>query len=93
MAVDERLETELAQPVGQALTVGHGLDAVLREPSVIGGLAMPITFAPALLASWTAIQLRVRDYMIAFLVLEALMVGTFCALDLVLFYLFFEAGF
>jgi NADH-quinone oxidoreductase subunit M len=34
----------------------------------------------------------VREYMIAFLVLETLMVGTFCALDLVLFYLFFEGG-
>jgi NADH-quinone oxidoreductase subunit M len=49
---------------------------------------MPIS----ILASWTAIQIRVRDYMIAFLVLETLMVGTFCALDLVLFYLFFEGG-
>ena len=37
MAVDERVETELAQPVGQALAVGHSLDALLREPSVIGG--------------------------------------------------------
>jgi len=49
---------------------------------------MPI----CILASWTAIQSRVREYMIAFLVLETLMVGTFCALDLVLFYLFFEGG-
>ena len=49
---------------------------------------MPIT----ILASWEAIQSRVREYMIAFLVLETLMVGTFCALDLVLFYLFFEGG-
>ena len=47
VAVDERVETELAQPIGQALAVRHGLDAVLREPSVIGGAAMPITFAPA----------------------------------------------
>src|SRR5271154_4619872 len=37
MAVDERVETALAQPVGQALTVGHGLDVVLREPNVMGG--------------------------------------------------------
>jgi NADH-quinone oxidoreductase subunit M len=35
---------------------------------------------------------RVKEYMIAFLVLETLMIGVFCALDLVLFYLFFEAG-
>ncbi|TWT09569.1 NADH-quinone oxidoreductase subunit M [Reyranella sp. CPCC 100927] len=42
------------------------------------------------LASWTAIQKRVREYMVAFLVLETLMVGMFCALDFVVFYLFFE---
>jgi NADH-quinone oxidoreductase subunit M len=45
-----------------------------------------------ILASWEAIQVRVKEYMIAFLVLETLMVGTFSALDLVLFYLFFEGG-
>ena len=42
------------------------------------------------LASWQAIQNRVKEYMIAFLVLETLMVGMFCALDFVLFYVFFE---
>ncbi|MGE5540102.1 MAG: NADH-quinone oxidoreductase subunit M [Gemmatimonas sp.] len=42
------------------------------------------------LASWAAITRRVREYMIAFLVLETLMVGMFCALDFILFYLFFE---
>src|SRR3981081_3456746 len=45
-----------------------------------------------ILASWQSIENRVKEYMIAFLVLETLMVGTFCALDLVLFYLFFEGG-
>ena len=44
-----------------------------------------------ILASWEAIQNRVREYMIAFLVLETMMVGMFCALDFVLFYIFFEA--
>lgn len=43
-----------------------------------------------ILASWESIQLRVREYMVAFLMLEVLMVGMFCALDLVLFYVFFE---
>ena len=38
------------------------------------------------------IQDRVKEYMIAFLVLETLMIGVFCALDLVLFYVFFEGG-
>jgi NADH-quinone oxidoreductase subunit M len=40
--------------------------------------------------SWQAIQYRVKEYMVAFLVMETFMVGVFCALDLVLFYLFFE---
>jgi len=43
------------------------------------------------LASWEAIEHRVKEYMIAFLLLETLMVGMFCALDIVLFYVFFEA--
>jgi len=43
-----------------------------------------------IMASWRAIEHRVREYMIAFLVLEAMMVGAFSALDMVLFYLFFE---
>jgi NADH-quinone oxidoreductase subunit M len=45
----------------------------------------------AILASWQSVQHRVREYMIAFLALETLMIGTFAALDLVVFYLFFEA--
>jgi NADH-quinone oxidoreductase subunit M len=44
-----------------------------------------------ILASWESIQHRVKEYMIAFLVLETTMIGMFCALDLVLFYIFFEA--
>ena len=42
------------------------------------------------LASWTNVHSQVREYMIAFLVLETMMVGIFCALDFVLFYVFFE---
>ena len=45
-----------------------------------------------IIASWSSITHRVKEYMIAFLALETLMVGVFCALDLVLFYLFFEGG-
>ena len=44
-----------------------------------------------ILASWEAIEHRVKEYMIAFLILETLMIGMFCALDFVLFYIFFEA--
>jgi NADH-quinone oxidoreductase subunit M len=43
-----------------------------------------------ILASWKSITNRVIEYMIAFLILEALVIGVFCAMDLILFYLFFE---
>ena len=43
-----------------------------------------------ILASWEAIHTRVRDYMVAFLVLETMMVGMFSAADFVMFYMFFE---
>jgi NADH-quinone oxidoreductase subunit M len=42
------------------------------------------------LSSWEAIQERVKEYMIAFLVLETMMIGMFCGLDFVVFYMFFE---
>jgi NADH-quinone oxidoreductase subunit M len=44
----------------------------------------------SILSAWEAIQYRVKEFMVAFLVLETLMVGIFCALDFVLFYVFFE---
>jgi NADH-quinone oxidoreductase subunit M len=43
-----------------------------------------------ILSAWDAVRVRVREYMLAFLVLETLMVGTFAALDFVIFYMFFE---
>ena len=47
---------------------------------------------PLVIGSCWDVKVRVKEYMIAFLVLETLMLGVFMALDLVLFYLFFEAG-
>jgi NADH-quinone oxidoreductase subunit M len=44
----------------------------------------------SIVSAWQVIQFRVKEFMIAFLVLETLMVGIFCALDFVLFYMFFE---
>jgi NADH-quinone oxidoreductase subunit M len=41
-------------------------------------------------ASWISVHAQVKEYMIAFLVLETLMVGMFCALDFIVFYVFFE---
>ncbi len=43
-------------------------------------------------ASWTSIDKRVPEFMANFLVMETLMLGVFCAQDLFLFYIFFEAG-
>ena len=74
--------------LGGAITYSMGVDGISLPFVVLTTALLPI----CILASWTSIQRRVREYMIAFLVLETLMVGTFCALDLVLFYLFFEGG-
>ncbi len=63
-----------------------GVDGISLPFVILTTALMPL----CILASWTAIQKRVKAYMIAFLVLETLMIGTFAALDLVLFYLFFE---
>jgi NADH-quinone oxidoreductase subunit M len=65
-----------------------GVDGISLPFVILTTALMPI----CILASWTAIQRRVKEYMIAFLILETLMIGTFSALDLVLFYLFFEGG-
>jgi NADH-quinone oxidoreductase subunit M len=65
-----------------------GVDGISLPFVILTTALMPL----CILASWTVIQRRVKEYMIAFLVLETLMVGTFSALDLVLFYLFFEGG-
>ena len=65
-----------------------GVDGISLPLVILTTAIMPLCIA----ASWRAIQIRVREYMIAFLALETLMVGTFSALDLVLFYLFFEGG-
>jgi len=62
------------------------------------GFSMPLILLTTflmpfcILASWESIGFRVKEYFVAFLVLETTMIGVFCALDLVLFYLFFEAG-
>lgn len=45
----------------------------------------------SIMVSWTAIQDRVREFMVAMLFLEAAMIGVFAALDLFLFYVFWEA--
>jgi NADH-quinone oxidoreductase subunit M len=64
----------------------------------VDGFSMPLILLTTflmpfcILASWESIGNRVKEYFVAFLVLETTMIGVFSALDLVLFYLFFEAG-
>jgi len=65
-----------------------GVDGISMLFVILTTFLMPI----CILASWDAITDRVKEYMIAFLVLETLMIGVFCALDLIVFYLFFEGG-
>jgi NADH-quinone oxidoreductase subunit M len=65
-----------------------GVDGISMLFVILTTFLMPL----CILASWDSVKLRVKEYMIAFLVLETLMIGVFCALDLMLFYLFFEAG-
>ncbi|MHA6264009.1 NADH-quinone oxidoreductase subunit M [Arenibacterium sp. CAU 1754] len=64
-----------------------GVDGISVLFVMLTTFIMPLT----ILASWE-VKTRVKEYMIAFLILETLMLGVFMALDLVLFYLFFEAG-
>ena len=63
-----------------------GVDGISMLFVLLSTLLTPI----CILASWDAIKTRVKEFMIAFLVLETLMIGMFCALDFVLFYIFFE---
>jgi len=79
---------EQADWLGPGIGYHMGVDGISMLFIVLTAGLMPI----CILASWEAIDTRVAEYMIAFLALESLMIGVFCALDLVLFYLFFEGG-
>jgi NADH-quinone oxidoreductase subunit M len=68
------------------ITYQMGVDGISLLFVLLSTFLTPI----CILASWESIQTRVKEYMIAFLVLETFMVGMFCALDLALFYVFFE---
>ena len=63
-----------------------GVDGISIFFVLLSTLLTPI----CILASWEAIEHRVREYMVAFLILETMMVGMFCALDILVFYIFFE---
>jgi NADH-quinone oxidoreductase subunit M len=69
------------------ITYHMGVDGISMLFVLLSTLLTPL----CILASWDTIEKRVKEFMVAFLVLETMMVGTFAALDLVLFYVFFEA--
>ena len=69
-------------------TYHMGVDGISLPFVILTTALMPF----CIVASWLTIERNVKEYMVAFLVLETLMIGTFSALDLVLFYLFFEGG-
>jgi NADH-quinone oxidoreductase subunit M len=71
-----------------AFPITMGVDGISMLFVVLTAGLMPFCIA----ASWESIETRVAEYMVAFLVLETMMIGVFCALDLVLFYVLFEGG-
>jgi NADH-quinone oxidoreductase subunit M len=78
---------ELHEWMGGYAKYHLGVDGISMPLIILTTFLMPI----CIVASWY-VDKRVREYMIAFLVLETLMIGVFCSLDIVLFYVFFEAG-
>jgi len=74
--------------LGGGITYHMGVDGISMLFVILTTFLMPF----CILASFESVQSRVKEYMIAFLVLETLVVGVFCALDIVLFYIFFEGG-
>ena len=65
-----------------------GVDGISMVLIVLTAFLMPL----CILASWESIETRVPEYMVAFLLMETLMIGVFSALDMFLFYIFFEGG-
>lgn len=78
-------QTNWFKPLG--IEYHMGVDGISVYFVILSVILSPI----CILASWSSVKSRVREYMVAFLLLETLMIGTFCALDTVLFYVFFEA--
>src|SRR3954467_5581388 len=85
-------------PAFQLIENHRWLAETIRFKLGVDGFSMPFVLLTTflmpfcILASWASIETRIKEYMVAFLVLETTMIGVFVALDLVLFYLFFEAG-
>lgn len=68
------------------LSYRMGVDGISVLFVLLSTLLTPI----CIISSWGAVNKRVKEYMVSFLILETMMVGMFCALDIVVFYIFFE---
>lgn len=79
---------EKAEWLGTGISYHLGVDGISMLFVILSTFLMPF----CVLASWHSVEKRLREYMIAFLLLEVFMVGVFVSLDIVLFYVFFEAG-
>ena len=73
--------------LSENITFYLGVDGISIFLIILTTFLMPF----CILVSWNSINNKIKEYMIAFLILETLMIGVFCALDLVVFYIFFEA--
>ncbi|NVD38485.1 NADH-quinone oxidoreductase subunit M [Ensifer sp. M14] len=74
--------------LGTGISYHLGVDGISVLFVVLSAFLMPF----CVLASWFSVEKRLKEYMIAFLILETFMIGVFVSLDIVLFYVFFEAG-
>ncbi|MGF6172037.1 NADH-quinone oxidoreductase subunit M [Ensifer sp. 4252] len=80
--------TEKHEWLGTGISYHLGVDGISVLFVVLSAFLMPF----CVLASWQSVEKRLKEYMIAFLILETFMIGVFVSLDIVLFYVFFEAG-
>ncbi|OCP16405.1 MULTISPECIES: NADH-quinone oxidoreductase subunit M [unclassified Ensifer] len=80
--------TEKHEWLGTGISYHLGIDGISVLFVVLSAFLMPF----CVLASWLSVEKRLKEYMIAFLILETFMIGVFVSLDIVLFYVFFEAG-
>ena len=80
--------TERAEIFGGLFSWHLGIDGISLVLILLTVFLMPL----CILAGWESVKTRVPEYIAAFLVLEAMVIGVFGALDIFLFYIFFEAG-
>lgn len=74
--------------INSGISYHLGVDGISILLVILTTFLMPF----CILASFESIKVSLKEYLIAFLILETLMIGVFCSLDLILFYLFFEGG-